>query len=194
LAPLYGVIVTTLVGSWFIRTAISWFRSKKQHGRLHHHIKTIDSLNSSEKSYKNNENKVLLEIQKKIADAYVEGKLKDGNYLEDLDYIKTQITDAYAAGKLNELQYGILDKKLSTCYQQRFIETLASLDGKMDLEAIKNDITSAHAEGKINELHYNLLNKKMSDHETRQASFDKKSSPSHVMAPASRGSPIKTNK
>ena len=63
LAPLYGIIITTLVGSWFIPTTISWFKSKKQQGRLHHHIRTIDSLNSSERSHKNNENKVLLEIQ-----------------------------------------------------------------------------------------------------------------------------------
>ena len=154
-------------------------------------------MNSSEKSYKNNENKVLLEIKKKIADAYAQGKLNDGNYLKDLDYIKAQITNAYAAGKLNELQYGILDKKLSTCYRERFIKTIDSLNGKVDLDAIKNDITSAHAEGKINELHYNLLNEKISAHEKRQASIDEKLSSSHdnkYDIRTSQGSPIKTNK
>ncbi|HET7345126.1 MAG TPA: hypothetical protein VFJ05_04555 [Nitrososphaeraceae archaeon] len=91
-------------------------------------------------------------------------------------------------------------KKLSTCYQQRFIKTLDSLNGKVDMDAIKNDITSAYAEGKINELHYNLLNKEISDHENNnQESIDKKLSSSHgnksdAMTSTSQGSPIKTNK
>jgi hypothetical protein len=196
-ATLFTVIITSLVGSWFIPTAISWFKSKKQYEILHKHIETIDSLNnSSDKPYKNKENSILFKIQKKITEAYEEGKLKDGNYLKDLDYIKTQITDAYAAGKLNELQYEILDKKLSTCYQQRFTETLASLNGKLDLDDIKNDVASAYAEGKINEIHYNLLNKKILDYETGKESMDRKLSYSEKVATIStgQGSPIKINK
>jgi YVTN family beta-propeller protein len=86
--PLYGVIISSIVGTWLIPGIIGWVKSKKQAGRLH-------------------------QFNQRITCLYRNGKL-DQNDIEGLDNLKRDITDAYTNGKISEQHYTLLNKRIPT--------------------------------------------------------------------------------
>jgi YVTN family beta-propeller protein len=139
IASLFTVVVTAIVGSLLIPSAISWINSKKQTSRLNsfHH---------------------------RMAIVYSDGKL-DENDTAQLDELNKNISDSYAAGKISNDQYTHLKNEISTAFQQIFKKRIESLTDQ-NIEAfskIKRDLKDVYATGKIIELHYNLLNEQISD-------------------------------
>ncbi len=145
--PLYGVIVSTIVG-WSIPTIIGSIRSRKQGRSLGQHQNEIYSLYSASKLEKN--------ITKRLED------------------LSTNIKYSHIKGNISNQQYEDLKNETSILYEEilgRKIDSLNKGIGDTDNEKILNDIkteiTEVYAKGKITETHYNLLNKKISDYEKR---------------------------
>lgn len=88
---LFGVIVTYLVGTWFIPTIIGWFKAKRQHRSLRKYRKRIDSLN--------------------------DGKLDSNDIKQKLIKLKSDITHVFEKGKISNQQYGNLKNEISVLYQ-----------------------------------------------------------------------------
>jgi hypothetical protein len=138
--PLYGIIVSTVVG-WSIPSIITWRKSKKQITRLNSYHQELTSL-------------------------YDDGKLDERDIIR-LNTLNNNITDAYSEGKVNNEQYANLKREISVLYQEIFNKRLDSLkkspevDGNLT-DKIKDDITDAYSKGKITELHYNILNERIS--------------------------------
>ncbi|HEX5978529.1 MAG TPA: YncE family protein, partial [Nitrososphaeraceae archaeon] len=147
LIPLYGIIITTIVG-WSIPSIIGWTKSKRDVGKLNYYHKQITSL-------------------------YGDGKL-DENDIGALDRLRSNIVDAYSKGKLNEKHYDSLRNETSILYDKIFRKRIddalnnnndPSNNETMDeqFKKIRNDIKYAYSEGKINDKHFDLLNKYISD-------------------------------
>ena len=140
--PLYGVIVSTMVG-WSVPSIIGWINSKRQRRRVRQYLKRINSL-------------------------YDDNKL-DENDIESLDTLTRDITDAYMKGRINEQHYGNLKNKVSKMFEVIYKNKIHSINTKLDnsnlteLDKIKDDYADAYASGKITEQHYNLLNEEISD-------------------------------
>jgi hypothetical protein len=148
LVPLYGIIITTIVG-WSIPSIIGWTKSKRDVGKLNYYHKQITSL-------------------------YGDGKL-DEKDIGALDLLRSNIIDAYSKGKLNEKHYESLKNETSVLYDKIFRKRIddeilnnnnnpsnrKTIEEK--LNKIRKDIKYAYSEGKINEKHYDLLNKDISD-------------------------------
>ena len=141
LIPLYGIIITTIVG-WSIPSIIGWIRAKADAGRLNNFHKKIKSL-------------------------YDDGKL-DENDIEALDRLRGKILDAYSKGKVNDKHYESLKSEISLLYEKIFRKRIDSLNYasnkeiiEKQLDKIKNNLENAYSEGKISELHYNLLKEKI---------------------------------
>jgi YVTN family beta-propeller protein len=151
--PLYGVIVSTIVG-WSVPGIIGSIKAKRQRERINQYHKRIDSLDS-------------------------DGKL-DENDIEYLDTLRRDITDAYMKGKISEQQASNLKNEISKTYEDIYKNIIHSLNSKFDssgngieIDKIKNDFTNAYAAGKITEQHYNLLNEKVSDYKNKKNSINK---------------------
>jgi YVTN family beta-propeller protein len=145
IASLFTVVVTAIVGSLLIPSAISWFKSKKQ----------ISKLNS---------------FHQQMAVVYSDGKV-DETDIDQLNTLNKNISDSYTAGKISNDQYTHLKNEVSMAFQKiykRKIESLADPNIETIIK-IKHDIKDAYADGKLTELHYSLLNEKISD------TFDNKS-------------------
>ena len=139
IASLFTVVVTAIVGSLLIPSAISWSKSKKQ----------ISRLNS---------------FHQQMAPVYADDKV-DKTDTGKLNRLNKDISDSYAAGKMSSEQYIHLKNEVSTAYQEIFkkkIQSHTKQDTK-ELGNIKNDIKDAYSNGNITELHYKLLNEKISD-------------------------------
>ena len=142
LIPLYGIVVSTVVG-FSIPSIINWRKSKKQTSRLNSYHREMTSL-------------------------YDDGKLDESD-TEHLNLIDKNIIDAYSGGKINNEQYSNLKKEISVIYEKinrkRIDKLMESSDSGLDLaihvDKIKEDIENAYSEGKITELHYNLLNERI---------------------------------
>jgi len=149
LIPLYGIIVSSIVG-WSIPSIISWVKSRRESGRLHHYYRAINSL-------------------------YDDGKL-DTNDIQSLDRLKTDVSDVYAKGKITDQHYTDLKNNLSTLYEEVYEKRIDSLDNfpnkknDITLETIKLDVVNAYAKGKINDLHYGLLSDKIKAVEEKKTS------------------------
>lgn len=146
LFPLYGIIVSTVIG-FSIPSIINWINSKKQ----------ISRLNSYNNSFQ------------EITSVYGDGKL-DEKDIKQLDTLNKNISDSYAAGKINIEQYTDLKKEISVLIQEIFNKKLDSLEKSLDsdvnravlLDKIKDEVTESYSKDKITELHYKLLIEKIS--------------------------------
>jgi YVTN family beta-propeller protein len=148
LIPLYGIIISTIVG-WSIPSIISWTKSKKDVRKLNYYHKQIASL-------------------------YADGRL-DENDIGALDKLRGNIVDAYSEGKINEKHYENLKNEISVLYEKifrkRLNDTLKNNDNnpankkatQEQLAQIRSDVKYAYSEGKINEKHYDLLNEDISN-------------------------------
>jgi len=123
--PLYGVIVSTIVGG-SIPGIIGSIKAKRQRERINQYHKRIDSLDS-------------------------DGKL-DENDIEYLDTLRRDITDAYMKGKISEQQASNLKNEISKTYEDIYKNIIHSLNSKfdssgngIDIDKIKNDFTNAYA-------------------------------------------------
>ena len=141
--PLYGIIVTTIVG-WSIPSIIGWTRNKKDVRNLNHYHQRMKSL-------------------------YDDGKLDESD-LEPLDKLKTDITDVYSKGKINEKHYERLNNEISISYEEIFRKRAKSLITIIDknvmnerAQQLKDDIENAYSKQKITETQFNMLNKKIAD-------------------------------
>jgi hypothetical protein len=103
LIPLYGIIITTIVG-WSIPSIIGWTRARADARRLDYY-------------------------HKKIRFLYDDGKL-DENDIPVLDKLRANIVDTYSKGKLNEKYYGSLKDEISILYERIFRKMIGSLDGQ----------------------------------------------------------------
>jgi YVTN family beta-propeller protein len=145
LIPLYGVIVSSIVG-WSIPSIVGWVKTKKM-------IRTSNL------------------YHKRISSLYEDNKL-DHNDIAHLDKIKIDMSDAYAKGKISDQHYQNLKNEISVLYEEIHSKRIDWLNGKHDihngklLDQIKYDIEDAYAKGKISDQHYNLLNKKIESSET----------------------------
>jgi hypothetical protein len=81
LIPLYGVIVSSIVG-WSIPSIVGWVKTKKMIRISNRHHKRISSLYDDNKS--------------------------DHNDIAPLDKIKIDISDAYAKGKISDQHYNLI--------------------------------------------------------------------------------------
>jgi YVTN family beta-propeller protein len=144
-ATIFGVVVSSIVGSWFIPGIITWAKSKSHIRRLYDYHKRIDSL-------------------------YSDGKL-DVDDINSLDELNRNIGDSYARGKITDQHYTNLKNEISLLYGEVFKKRIDSLNGKItnddvrSLTEIKEVIEDAYAKGKISDQHYNLLNKKIESFE-----------------------------
>jgi YVTN family beta-propeller protein len=143
-ATIFGVVVTSIIGSWFIPGIITWVKSKSHIRRLYDYHKRIDSLYSSD------------------------GEL-NADDIKPLNDLSRDIGDVYARGKITDQHYTNLKNEISVLYQEIYKKRIDSLNNKItkddnttrSLTEIKEDVEDVYAKGKINELHYNLLNKKI---------------------------------
>ena len=144
--PLYGVIVSSIVG-WSIPSIIGSIRAFNQRRRLRQYQKEMDSL-------------------------YLDNRL-DEEDISKLDRIIGKIRIAYTKGKISEQHYNNLKNEISMIYEEIYKKKIDSLKGKnangILLDGVKENIKDAYAKGKINEQHYKLLNEKISDHKNNQA-------------------------
>jgi YVTN family beta-propeller protein len=149
-ATIFGVVVSSIVGSWFVPGIISWTKSKSHVIRFYGYHKQIHYL-------------------------YSDGKL-DLDDIKSLDELNRDIEDDYARGKITDHHYTNLKNEISLLYQEIFKKRIDSLHGKntnddnitRSLIEIKEDLEDFYAKGKLNELHYDVLNKKISDYENSQ--------------------------
>jgi YVTN family beta-propeller protein len=130
--PLYGIIVSTVVG-WSIPSIISSHRSKKQIKRLNSYHQEMNSL-------------------------YDDGKLDESDF-NRLDILNHNISDAYSEGKINNEQYMNLRKEISILYEEIYKKRIESTH---DLSRLREDIADAYSKDKISEIHYKLLNERIS--------------------------------
>jgi len=160
--PLYGIIVSTVVG-WSIPSIIGSVKAKRQGKRANQYYERINRL-------------------------YDDGKL-DENNIPDVDKLKTGIAYTYANGKISDQHYTNLKSDISILYEEIYKKRIGKFDiesNGVQLDKIKNDITDAYAKGKISDQHYGLLNEMISDYKNnRKSSFGKTTSSK------SEGSPIK---
>ena len=138
LIPLYGIIVSSIVG-WSIPSIVSWYRSKKEGGRL-------------------------FTIHKEISRIYNDGRV-DRSDVESLDNVKTIIENRYSKGNINSEHYAQVNGQLSVLYHEIYKKIIDSLNpgDKSDssLTKIREEVEDIYAKGKLNELHYTLLDKKL---------------------------------
>lgn len=142
--PLYGIIVSTLVG-WSIPSIIGWVKSNRENRRLHSYHKRINNLSS-------------------------DGKL-DQDDIGSLDVIKRTLAGDYAKGKIGENHYSNMKSEISVLYEEIYKKKIDSVNKLSDnwkiLDTIKESIEDAYAKGKIIELHYNLLMNRISNDEKK---------------------------
>jgi hypothetical protein len=144
LIPVYGIIVSTVVG-FSIPSIITLRISKKQTARLNLYHQEMTDLTS----------------------LYDDGKL-DENDIDRLDRINKNIINAYSEGKINNEQYSNLKNEISVIYEEIFRKRVDSFNysskkntGPEIIKKIEEDIKDDYSKGKISELHYNLLNEKI---------------------------------
>jgi YVTN family beta-propeller protein len=143
---LFTIIISSILGSWFIPGITNWGKSKWQTRRLNRLHNTIESM-------------------------YEDGKL-DENDIEALNKLNNYITHAFVKGKITDQHYSHLKNEISVLYEEIHRKRIDSLNGRYDihngklLDQIKYDIEDAYAKGKITDQHYKLLNKKIESSET----------------------------
>jgi YVTN family beta-propeller protein len=143
---LFTIIISSILGSWFIPGITNWGKSKWQTRRLNRLHNTIESM-------------------------YEDGKL-DENDIEALNKLNNYITHAFVKGKISDQHYSHLKNEISVLYEEIHRKRIDSLNGRYDihngklLDQIKYDIEDAYAKGKITDQHYKLLNKKIESSET----------------------------
>lgn len=166
--PLYGIIVSTVVG-WSIPSIMGSVKAKRQGGRANQYYERINRL-------------------------YDDGKL-DENDIADLDKLKTSITYAYVNGKISEQHYTNLKSEISILYEEIYKKKIESLifknSNRILLDGVIDNIKDAYAKGKINEQHYKFLIEKISNSSNNQKPINKLSS-SPASRPIAQGSPIKS--
>lgn len=150
LIPLYGIIVSSIVG-WSIPSIVSWSRSKKEGRRLY-------------------------SIHKEINRIFDDGKVDHGD-TESLDKVKIIIENAYSKGDINSEHYTQLNDQISVLYHEiykKLIDSLKPDQNDMSLAKIREEVEDAYAKRKLNDLHYTLLDKKLKsiENSTIQQSSD----------------------
>jgi YVTN family beta-propeller protein len=152
---LFGVVASSIVGSWFIPGIISGVKAKLQTRKLSDYHNKMKFLSK-------------------------DGKL-DQYDIELLDKLKGDITDAYARGKITDQHYNILKEEISLLYEEIYKKSIDSANNVFDrikkiplLEKLKGDITDAYARGKITDQHYNLLKENISKYENNNNTNSKK--------------------
>ena len=142
-ATLFGVVVTTLIGSWLTPTIIGWRKAKK---------------------HQNN----LSDYEKELRELYKDNKL-DKKDISKLDRLRENILSGYAKGDLTKEQYDVLLKNISISYNEIFKEQINSLkkinnnDEKIKvLDEIKSDLNDAYSKEKIDKEHYDSLKNEIS--------------------------------
>ena len=142
LIPLYGIIVSSVVG-WSIPGIVSW-------------INAIRKAKMSD------------EYHKRIQSLYNDGKL-DRADVKPLNEIRNKLSDTYAKGKISERQYQNLKGETGVLYEEIHRKRIDFLNGPLKhnsrddrlLTTIKQEIDEDFAKGKISKEHYDLLNKKI---------------------------------
>ena len=126
-ATIFGVVVSSIVGSWFIPGIITWAKSKSHIRRLYDYHKTIDSL-------------------------YSDRKL-DIDDIKSLDELNRNIGDVYIRGKITDQHYTNLKNEISLLYEEIYKKRIDSLNGKStdddniirSLTEIKDDVEDDYA-------------------------------------------------
>jgi hypothetical protein len=138
-ASLFTIVITAIVGSLLIPSAISWIKSKKQTSRLN-------------------------SFHQQMTVVYADGKV-DENDTNKLGELNKNISDSYASGKITSDQYMHVKNGVSAAYQKIFKKKIESITGPntKDVNNLKNDIQDAYVDGKLTEMHFKLLNEKISD-------------------------------
>ena len=141
-ATLFAVIVTAIVGSWFIPTSIGWLSSRIQRGKLNCHIQTVKDLDNKREL--------------------------DKNDIVDLNKLGNNIAVEYSRGKLTKDQYEILGNEISINYNKFFSKKIDSLRSFYEMDKVKqlveinNSIEDIHTTGKLSDQHYTNLKNEVS--------------------------------
>ena len=138
IASLITVIIATLVGSLLIPALVSWLRSKKQTSRLNSFHQQMAIVYGDGKVDESDINK-LDKLNKNISDSYAAGKINNDQYSslknevsaayqkifkkriesiteqnpKAISNLKNNIEDAYSDRKITELDYNLLNGKIS---------------------------------------------------------------------------------
>jgi hypothetical protein len=134
---LITIVITALVGSLLIPAALSWFKSKKQTSRLNSFH--LDMISINKDGLDETDTKKLNELNQRIFNSYASGKITSEQYtnlknevsaayqkifkkriesitdsnMEAVNNIKNDIEDAYSDRKITELDYNLLNGKIS---------------------------------------------------------------------------------
>ena len=137
-ASLITIAITALIGSLLVPAAVGWFKSKKQTSRLNSFHQQMATVYADGKVDDNDIDK-LDELNKNISDSYAAGKIHNDQYtslknevstayqkffkkkiesitdpnIEEINKIKNAIEDAYSDRKITELDYNLLNGKIS---------------------------------------------------------------------------------
>ena len=137
-ASLITVVIAALVGSLLIPAAVGWFKSKKQTSRLNSFHQQMALIYADGKLDENDIDQ-LNKLNKNISDSYAAGKITNEQYTnlknevsaayqkifkkriesitdpntEAVNNIKNDIEDAYSDRKITELDYNLLNGKIS---------------------------------------------------------------------------------
>ena len=141
---LITIVVTALVGSLLIPAAVSWFKSKKQISRLNSFHQKMAAVYGDDK-VDESDISILDELNKNISDSYAAGKITNDQYTnlknevsaayqkifkkriesvtdrdtEVVNKIKNDIEDAYSDRKITELDYNLLNGKISRMFNNK---------------------------------------------------------------------------
>ena len=142
-ASLITVIIAALVGSLLIPAVVSWLRSKKQTSRLNSFHQQMAIVYGDGKVDESDISK-LDKLNKNISDTYAAGKINNDQYTnlkndvsaayqkifkkriesitdpntEAVNNIKNDIEDAYSDRKITELDYNLLNGKISRMFDK----------------------------------------------------------------------------
>ena len=137
MASIITVIIAAFVGSLLIPAAVGWFKSKKQTSRLNSFHLVMGSINKDGLNEKDIGD--LNKLNQNVSDSYSAGKITSEQYTnlknevsaayqkifkkriesitnpstEDVNKIKNEIEDAYSDRKITELDYNLLNGKIS---------------------------------------------------------------------------------
>jgi hypothetical protein len=144
LASLFTVVVTAIVGSLLIPAAIGWIKSRKQTSRLNSFHQQMADVYGDGKVDENDVDQ-LNTLNKNISDSYSAGKITSDQYTslknevsaayqkifkkriesltdsdtEAVNKIKNDIEDAYSDRKITELDYNLLNGKISRMFNNK---------------------------------------------------------------------------
>jgi YVTN family beta-propeller protein len=148
-ATLFGVVVTTLIGSWLTPTIIEWRKAKKHQIRLN-------------------------DYQNKLKYLYMDNKF-DKSDIYNLDVLRDKVISGYTRGDITKEQYDVLLNIISTRYNEIFqneinvVKNINNNDEKIKLlEEIQSDLNDAYLKKKIDKEHYDLLKEMISELENNK--------------------------